>query len=548
MADTRQEMGLTQRSHLKKRITDLENSQVRTLRLLEINKRINSEHDIEALLDLIMDSVVELCDAERGFLILEEGGKFAVQTARNINREEIQSPEFSISHSIVQQTMQSGVPLILTNAQEDERFRQQQSVMTLNLRSVLCIPFKVRDRVLGALYLDNRLQKGLFSQRDLSILESFGDQAAIAIENARLLRDNRVKAEEIEGLNRQLAAKLERTAAELATARETLEHDRREFGLKYEYPNIIGWDGGLQTVIRLLDRVVDSDAPCLVQGESGTGKELIAKAIHFNGPRKTQNFVSENCAAISETLLESELFGYEKGAFTGADRPKKGLFEFAHRGTLFLDEISEMSLGMQAKLLRVLQEGEIRRVGGVEKNKVDVRILSATNRNLKALAEEGRFREDLYSRISTIFLPIPPVRERRQDIPLLVDHFLRKICRDRGIDPKEIDREVLNALLDYDWPGNVRELENEIVRLVTLSDRRITLADLSPRIRGDDDPSRLAAPDRGARTLHETLEDFEKKILLRELGKYHWNNSRTAKELGLSRVALHKKIAKYGIS
>jgi Nif-specific regulatory protein len=443
--------------------------------------------------------------------------------------------------------MQSGNPLILTNAQEDERFRQQQSVMNLSLRSVLCLPFKIRDRVLGAIYLDNRLHRGLFSERDLFTLEAFGDQAAIAIENARLYRDNALKAGKIEKLNQQLAAKLERTSAELANARESLELSKREFGLQYEYNNIIGFDTGMRETLRLVDRIVDSNVPCLVQGESGTGKELVARAIHFNGPRRDQRFVSENCAAISESLLESELFGYERGAFTGADRSKKGLFEVAHKGTLFLDEISEMSMGMQAKLLRVLQEGEIRRVGGIETRRIDANIVSATNRNLQQMVRDGKFREDLYYRISTIFVPIPPLRERRQDIPLLVDHFLTELCEERTIPKKAISREVMNALMDYDWPGNVRELENEVTSLVTLSDETIELDVLSPRIRGDDDPSRIQAPMGGKRTLKATMANIEKRILQRELEKNHWNKSRTAKELGISRVALHKKLAKYEI-
>ncbi|MHC5038383.1 MAG: sigma 54-interacting transcriptional regulator [Planctomycetota bacterium] len=547
MEDTRYEIGYSQRVNLKKRITDLENHHMRLLKLLEINKRINSEHDLIALLDLIMDVVIEMCDAERGFLILEEEGKVQVKTARNINREEIQSPEFDISHSIVRQTMQSGVPLILTNAQEDERFRQQQSVMNLNLRSVLCLPFKIKDRVLGAIYLDNRLHRGLFSDRDLFTLEAFGDQAAIAIENTRLFQDNRVKAQKIEKLNLRLAERLQRTTAELASAREHLELNKREFGLKYDYSKIVGRDTGMRETLKLIDRIVDSNVPCLIQGSSGTGKELIARAIHFNGPRKEKQFVSENCAAISESLLESELFGYEKGAFTGADKAKKGLFEIAHKGTLFLDEISEMSMGMQAKLLRVLQEGEIRRVGGLETRKIDVNIVSATNRDLKKQVETSLFREDLYYRISTIFVQIPPLRERRQDIPLLVEHFMQKICDERNDPLKEIDKEVINSLLDYDWPGNVRELENEVIRMVTLSDQRIKLEVLSPRIRGDDDPARLQPAMAGKQPLKAAMEEFEKRILRRELEKNHWNKSRTAKELGLSRVALHKKLAKYQI-
>ena len=234
-------------------------------------------------------------------------------------------------------------------------------------------------------------------------------------------------------------------------------------------------------IFHILDQVTDSDVPVLIQGESGTGKELIARALHFNSKRKDHPFVSENCSAIPETLLESEFFGYEKGAFTGADQDKPGLFEIANGGTLFLDEISEMNLDMQAKLLRVLQEGEIRRVGGKKTIRVDVRLISACNRDLAEEVRKKRFRSDLFYRINVITIELPPLRERKEDIPLLVEHFLqrgaKKIGRKKRISPR-----ALEYLMEYDWPGNVRELENEIERAMVLAEDVITPDVLSPSI------------------------------------------------------------------
>jgi transcriptional regulator with GAF, ATPase, and Fis domain len=546
MMETRQEINLSQKASLKGRITDLENLHTQLLKLLEINQNINSEHNLDNLLDLIMDSVVELSEAERGFLLLMEEDRMEVKVARNINREEIDSPEFNISHSIAKQVIESGVPINLTNAQEDERFSRFHSVLDLHLRSVLCFPFKLKERVIGAMYVDNRFQRGIFSEKVLSVLSAFGDQAAIAIENARLYEENLKKTQKIEALNERLEEKLVVTSAKLAEARERIDHSQREFELRYNYDSIIGRDTGMKKVLKTIDRVLDKNIPVLIQGESGTGKELIARAVHFNSPRRNERFVSENCAAISASLLESELFGYDKGAFTGAEQDKKGLFEVAHRGTLFLDEIGDMSLEMQAKLLRVLQDGQVRRVGGTSTIKVDVRILSATNQELVKLVAENKFREDLFYRISTVSVTLPPLRERRQDIPIFLEHFLSSVCKEQGVQEKEIDKEVLSALVDYDWPGNVRELLNEVTRLVTLGDSHIRLEDISPRLREatTDTIPLLPASDEG-RPLKRVMAEIEKSILIRALEKNRWNKTKTARELGLSRVALHKKIAKY---
>jgi transcriptional regulator with GAF, ATPase, and Fis domain len=261
--------------------------------------------------------------------------------------------------------------------------------------------------------------------------------------------------------------------------------------LAFDYPDIIGTSPAILCVLAMLDRVIASDLPVLISGESGTGKELVARAIHEHGPRKERAFVRENCAAIPESLLESELFGYRKGAFTGALRDKVGLFETGDGGSVFLDEIGEMSLGMQAKLMRVLQDGEIRPVGAPETLRVDVRLISATNRDLRRLVAEGRFREDLFFRLNVVPIHMPPLRERIEDIPLLVEAFLARAARRSQAKPKPFDPDALACLMRHSWPGNVRELENEIQRAFALSGPRIRLDDLSQDVR----PAARKTPD-----------------------------------------------------
>jgi DNA-binding NtrC family response regulator len=258
---------------------------------------------------------------------------------------------------------------------------------------------------------------------------------------------------------------------------------RRELEERYRFSNIVGKSRPMQEIFSLIERVAKTNSTVLIEGESGTGKELIARAIHFESSRAGNRFLTVNCAALPETLLDSELFGHVKGSFTGAVREKKGLFQEANKGTLFLDEIGEMSLAMQVKLLRALQERRVRRVGGTTEEEVDVRIIAATNKDLRRRIEEGEFREDLYYRINVIPLSLPALRQRRDDIPLLVNYFLKKCSKDLGIEPKGLTSDAMQTLEAYDWPGNVRELENLIERALTLSTgQTITLADIPSRI------------------------------------------------------------------
>jgi transcriptional regulator with PAS, ATPase and Fis domain len=305
-------------------------------------------------------------------------------------------------------------------------------------------------------------------------------------------------------------------------------------------------------LFRLLDRLTDTALPVVIHGESGTGKELVARAIHFNGPRRDRPFVSENCAAIPETLLESTLFGYARGAFTGAERDTRGLFEVADGGTLFLDEIGEMSPAMQGKLLRVLQEGEFRRVGSERTRKVDVRIVAATNRDLARMVEEGKFRQDLFFRLNVARIQLPPLRERREDIPAMVAHFVAKqaasTVTSAGAEPKPVDPAALAKLVAHRWPGNVRELENEIMRAHALSGARITVADLSPAVAAAGDAGPVVSDDPDSLLLRPRVERLERSLLREALGRSGNNQTKAAELLGLSRFGLQKKLKRYRLA
>ena len=399
-------------------------------RLQRVTMAINSTLELEKLLGIIVDHAIELTEAERGFLILAEGGELAFEVARNFAKEEVAEPEFNISRTVAEKVLATGEPVLAVDALEDNRFKEIHSISAIGLRSVLCLPFASRGEVTGVLYIDNRLQRGVFSRKHLRMLEALGAQAGTAIEHARMFRALEQKQAEllaantrIEKLNRVLKDRVEKQQVELGRIRTELDEKQSELEHRYDYGNIIGRGPAMQALFNRLDRIIPTKMPVLVEGESGTGKELVARAIHYMGPLKKKKFVSENCAALPETLLESELFGYARGAFTGANKDKKGLFEQADGGSLFLDEVGEMSTEMQKKLLRVLQEKEIRPVGAKETISIDVRIICASNRNLMKLVESGEFREDLLYRLRVLTVELPPLRERKEDIPVLVTHF-----------------------------------------------------------------------------------------------------------------------------
>ncbi len=527
-------------------------------RMLEINKLLNSEHNLKKLLELIMDAVIEMASAERGFLILREGEGLVIKVARNFDRESIKKPEFKVSHGVAEEVLRTGKPVISADALNDPALPTAGSVADLKLRSLLCMPFRVRDRVLGCVYIDNRFETGLFRQEDLPLLQGFADQAATAIENARLWEQNLLQTEElrrtkeeVERLNAELKDKVEKQYAELSKVREQLTASRADVPLRHDFSSIIGASRAMRAVFGVLDKVLDTNEPVYVYGESGTGKELVARAIHFNSPRaKGGKFVSENCSAIPDTLLESELFGHEKGSFTGAVATKIGLFELAHQGTLFLDEIGDMSVEMQKKVLRAIQEGEIRRVGGKDVIRVDVRIITASNKDLAELIKTGQFREDLYYRLNVVKVTLPPLRDRKDDIPLLVEHFLAGIARDAGQPPRNVDEVAFWYLQNYGWPGNIRELENEIRRAVALSDGVITVDCLKEEIRQQRLVAPAATPEGAALkdVVRLAVEEVERRVITKALEDAGWKKAEAARQLGVSRPTLDAKIDQYGLA
>ena len=322
---------------------------------------------------------------------------------------------------------------------------------------------------------------------------------------------------------------------------------RETLGSHFDIQNIIGRSTAMVKLLETVAQVAPSEATVLITGDSGTGKELIAGAIHFNSPRKDGSFVKVNCAAITETLLESELFGHEKGAFTGAHRLKEGRFRQADGGSLFLDEVSEMSLGMQVKLLRALQEREITRVGGEEVIKVDVRIIAATNKDLIQEVESERFREDLYYRLNVVTLNVPLLRERKEDIPLLAQHFLSTFAEKNRKQIKGFTPQAMDQLLKYDWPGNVRELMNAVERAVVLSRSEYLDEQDLPLVIKDSLSDEEKSPSRDAVPADLPLEDVEKATILKTLESTDGNKSEAARRLGITRKTLHKKLKKYGM-
>jgi transcriptional regulator with PAS, ATPase and Fis domain len=360
-----------------------------------------------------------------------------------------------------------------------------------------------------------------------------------------LVGDNQKYFKELVGL---ISQELVTFQTEIARRDERIHALNTQLGVRYRYHNMIGKSKPMQDLYTLLDKVKASEATVLIQGENGTGKELIAKAIHFNSPRSDRPFVTTNCSAFNDNLLESELFGHARGAFTGAIKDKKGLFEAADKGTLFLDEIGDMSVTMQVKLLRVLQEGTFTPVGSTEQKRVDVRILAATNRDLKSMVENGDFREDLYYRINVINLTVPPLRERKEDINVLIDYFLEIACQEKGVRKPKFQNRTLEKMLDYPWPGNVRELENEVERLLVLcpDDRKIGPELLSARIKEHGEQAQV----QGVRVrgrLKDALEELEREMIKDGLKRTNFNKSRLAKELGISRAGLIMKVDKYGL-
>jgi Nif-specific regulatory protein len=411
-----------------------------------------------------------------------------------------------------------------------------ESLLGANIRSTIGVPLWKGNEILGVLQVDNRDAPAMFDQRDVQALGVLAHGASLAIANARLIQRLLAAEEQLRRENQFLRGRERARAGE---------------------QRIVGASRALEAALEQVDKVVSTRVTVLIEGETGTGKELFAGAIHYRSPRKDKLFVAQNCAAFPENLLESELFGHKRGAFTGATEEKKGLFEVADGGTLFLDEVGEMPLALQAKLLRVLQEGEIRPIGASSARKVNVRIVAATNRDLEKEVAEGRFREDLFYRLRVFPIRVPPLRERREDIPVLAQHFLERYAREFGRPTSGFSQNALELLARYAWPGNVRELENEIQRAVieAESELEVTPDMLSTRLRsaaGNAGPAAAseagsASDETGQGTLREMMDRVERKFLIEILQQHGNNKTSAAKALGITREGLHKKLRAFGL-
>jgi Nif-specific regulatory protein len=495
----------------------------RTFRTLyELSEIIYSERDVNALLEEVVDSIIEITSCERCFLkIFYESRNEKLAIAKDSEKKEIDEENENINEKIAEAAAESGssicVSQLLTSEVDDEK--ESGAFDTI---SVLCVPLKSKDKVLGIMYLDDAKTDSFFTPDDAELLASLGERVAVALENNLLF-------------------------TELKESQEKLLQDLRG---RFNFDEILGNSPQMVEVLKTVADVADTDATVLIEGESGTGKELLARAIHFNSSRSKKPFVPINCAAIPETLLESELFGYEKGAFTGADQRKAGKFEKANGGTIFLDEIGEMSPLLQVKILRFLQSRQFEPLGSNRVKKSDVRIIAATNKDLLSRVKENEFREDLFYRINVINIKLPPLRERRLDIAPLAESFAIKFGKKNGKKIKGLDPEVLNILSRYSFPGNIRELENVVERSAILAQNEwITKEDLPKTLFEENEfDYKINTPQSYGELKalkKKAIEEIEKSFLNHILLKNDNIVSKAAEEARMHRVELHRLINKY---
>ncbi len=506
--------------------------------LYEAQKAIGAADDLHDAVLAIADACLGLVGHATHVTVVlrdddEEGGRSGVAgyvpiATRVRGQEQRDVAPIPVARSVFRKVVTERAAVIAADAPAE--VAQTESMMGASIRSTLAVPFWRGQEILGVLQLDNRESTGVFTSADLELMTVLAHHASLAVANARLVKRLRAAEERLKKENAFLKGR---------------EESRRTGGRGTQ--EIVGHSSPMRALGAQIDKVADTRVTVLVEGETGVGKELIAAAVHYRSRRRDKLFVAANCAAVPENLLESELFGHKKGAFTGAHEEKKGLFEIADGGTLFLDEVTEMPLSLQSKLLRALQEGEIRPIGATAEKRVNVRIVAATNRNLEKEVEGGRFREDLYYRLKVFPVRVPPLRERREDIPLLAGYFLARYSTELGKPAAGFSQQAMELLQGYDWPGNVRELQNEVQRLVIQIDQGgfVTPDLLSPRIRQIEGVIERVRPTKG--TLKEMMDQLERWMLIEALREHQNNKTACAKALGITREGLHKKLRAYGL-
>jgi transcriptional regulator with GAF, ATPase, and Fis domain len=511
--------------------------------LWDISQSLYQYLNVDDLILHIIRQITKVMYAEAASVILydEEKNELVFCWSSDIPErldklEEIRIPA---DHGIAGSVFRSGEAEIISDVAQDSRhYSDVDSATAFKTKAMIAVPLKTKEQTIGVLEVLNKI-RGDFDEKDFNFLVTLAPIMAMALDNARMCTELNSAYRELQLINKDKDEVIKKTKNEVA-------YLRREVERYYRFDQVIGNSERMLEVFRLCERAIDSDITVLIEGETGTGKELIARTIHFNGPRKKMPFVSQNCGGIPDTLLASELFGHKRGSFTGAVNDKKGLFETAHGGTVFLDEVAEMSPAMQTSLLRVLQEGEIKALGSDLSKKVDVRVISATNKNLEKEVQEGRLREDLFYRLSVFTVDLPPLRDRTGDIPVLANHFIRKYNKKTKKSVVGFSQRAMDCLSSYPFPGNVRELENEIERAMAMvaDNNQIDISNLSDKIRDDSVRETHGVRLRGS--LKEMVETLEKSVLLEKLREHKGNKTRVAKELGLSRNGLMKKMQRYG--
>ncbi len=491
-------------------------------KLLKLGRRLLAESDIDALLQQAMDGAIDVTGAERGLILLfHPDGEIRFQTARHLTKADLENPQFEISRTIIDKVKTTGKMFCSHNVLKDPALNESKSAVRLNILSVICLPLCFEGNIFGVVYLDNRTILGAFKPELCRFAKDFADFISLAAYHA-----------------------LERKR--LRNQVQALEQQLRE---RYDFKSIISHHPKMIRILKIVTQIADSEATVLIQGESGTGKELIARALHYNSFRRAKPFVTINCGAFQENLLESELFGHVRGAFTGAINEKIGWFERANHGTIFLDEVAEMTPALQVKLLRVLQTGEYSPVGSSKICHSNARVVAATNKDLQSLVKAGNFREDLFYRLNVIDIQLPPLRERKSDIPLLIQHFMQKYGHYRDEDDFRLAGEAEKLLFAYDYPGNIRELENIVARAVALTEGdTIELDDLPTNVcLRRSETTRSSKPSTLTQAKRQAADKAEQKFVIECLQTTRGHISNAAKMAGIDVSNFHKIMNKHGI-
>lgn len=520
---------------------DLEQQLLELATLYEISKVLTESLDLKVTCAKILRLLSQLLGMERGTFMMREPGntRLSIIAAHGMTPDEISRGKYQVGEGIVGRVVATGSPIVIPSIGSEPLFLDRTGARThlINRDTItfICVPVKVQGEVVGVLSADRLFEGRVPFDKDVKFLTIVAGSIAQAVRISEMVRDEKQRL-----LDENLNLKSEMKG-------------------RYRFDNIVGISDKMQAVFGQVDRVGKSNATVILRGESGTGKEMIAGLIHYNSPRAQGPFIKLNCAALPENLLESELFGHARGAFTGAVGEKRGRFELAHGGTLFLDEVGDLPLSFQVKLLRVLQERQFERLGGVDTISVDVRLITATNKPLEEAVRNGTFREDLYYRLNVIPIFLPPLRERFEDVPPLIEHFLHRFNRENGKNVR-ISRGVYEMLLRYPWPGNIRELQHAIEHVVVMStepeaheaDLPISIQNGPPLAGLGGDPGRSSAgkapqPTSGGASALSAIERAEKAFVIEALERHGWVQSKAARALGITPRQIGYKIRKYGI-